>query len=167
MQTYKEKIAPGIELLANVSLDLNSSDVDWAHELSHQLFEAEDLLLNPFQTVPAERYIHCTSSFCQPNGDSYKAHNDIIVEFTREITAAALYVKLQEYIRNYEPHYTPQVSLKVLEDWLNEQKALYKTAKHYDLPGCLEDTGLTIGDFKTNYGSIDFFIEYGITYEER
>ena len=163
MQTYREKIAPGIEKLAHAALELNHSNVDWAHEISHQLFEAEDLLLNRFQTVPKERFIHITASLCDPEGSSDKAYCDVIIKFEREITAASLYILLDKYVTGYNKKYYLQVSLQQVEEWLNKQKSLYRTV-HRTESGFIEDTGLTIADHKTSYGSIDFFMEYGISF---
>ena len=161
---YLRKIAPARNKLDELSTRLNQSNSDYAHEIYYELTEVEELLINPFQTVPKEHFVHVTTTLCDENGDSDKAYCDLITEFDREITAGHLYVKLKNYVEDYREGYYLQISLQQLEDWLNQQKPLFKTVKKGE--SFIEDSGITIGDFKTDFGSIDFFLEYGINNEE-
>ena len=131
------------------------------------------MIENPFRTVPPERYIQISTSFCQPDGNSDNAHDDTIY-FNREISAALLYTILKRHMSHYEKdsHYEIQETkqkltnpIQILEEWLEQQKALYKTTGPNE--ETIEDTGLTIADYKTSFGSIDIFIEYGISYKEK
>ena len=164
LPTHENKIAPGIQLLIAAASRLNARNDDLSHDIYYDLTQAEDLLLNRFQTVPADRSIHITTSFCDPDGSAYKSDDDDI-GFEREISAANLYISLKAHVEYYDPEYKLNVNIQDLEDWLTEQTPFLKTVKHNDL-GCIEDTGLTVADFKTDYGSIDFFIEYGISFPE-
>ena len=164
VSNYRQKIKPGLKRLQQIMSELNESNNDLAHSIYYDLYEVEDLFLYPFQTVPKKRFIHVTSRMRDHKGNFHKSYYDIVAEFEREISAAKLYIALQIYVRHYKEGYYLQASLQTIEKWLNEQKALYKTVKEAD--SCLiEDTSLTIGNFKTDYGSIDFFIEYGIDFE--
>ena len=116
------------------------------------------------ETVPNNRFIKITTSCCDKNGTARNSQTDTI-DFDREIAAANLYVALESLIKSYNEKYQIRARLQELEDWLNAQKALYKTVKGSDFD-TIEDTGLTIADIKTEYGSIDFFIEFGIFYPE-
>ena len=162
---YQQKIAPARDKIYELSSRLNKSNSDYAHDIRYELLEIEELLLNPFQTVPTRHFVHVTTSLCDHDGNSDKAYCDVIVEFDREITAAYLYVALNNYVTDYREGYYLQISLQQLENWLNEQKPLFKSVKKGD-SSFIEDTGITIGDFKTDFGSIDFFLEYGLDTEE-
>ena len=163
MRNYRKKIEASLQKLNKVIEKMNQSNSDIIFDWRHDLLRAEELLLNPFQTVPAERYIQITSSFCDSNSDSTNCDDDHI-DIDREISAAMLYTILTAYVKLYDPKYRLQVSLQDLEDWLNMQKALLKTT-HKD-EEIIEGAGLTIADYKTNYGSIDFFIEFAVCYPE-
>ena len=165
MPSYREKIAPGIEQLNKVMSELNQSNSDLAHSVYYDLCEVEDMFLNRFRTVPKTHFVHITTSLCDPDGNSDNAYNDDLVEFEREISAAALYIKLQKYIACPKEGYHVQVSLQDIENWLNKQKALYQTVSKTD-SSFIEESGLTVGEFKTDFGSIDFCMEYGIDFGE-
>ena len=165
MSIYKQKVARALDWLGKLTDTLNEYESDLAHEVRHELIEIEDLLINPFQTVPKQHFIHVTTSLCDHDGNSDKAYCDVIVEFEQEISAAYLYVALSKYVRDYREGYYLQVSLQQIETWLNEQKALFRTVSKFDT-GFIEDSGITICDFKTDFGSIDCFMEYGIDVEE-
>ena len=161
---YQQKIAPALKLLKEAIKRINESNSDIAHSYVDDLTIVQEVLENPFQTIPPERYIHITTSFCDPEGSSDKAHDDRI-NFHREITPAMLYSKLDEHVKSYNPNYYLQVNLHEIEEWINTQHTLLKTANRFDYDSpIIEDEGLTIADFKTNYGSIDFFIEFGINF---
>jgi len=164
MSNYQRKIAPGLELLITAIGRVNESNSDLAHEWVDDLSAAQDALENPFQTVPPQRYIHITTSFCDKDGSSYRSDDDDI-DVNREISAAMLYSLLNAHIKAYDPSYRIQVNIPDLEDWLNTQYALLRTVNRfdYDYP-TIEDKGLTVANIKTDYGSIDFFIEFGIIY---
>ena len=166
MKNYKARLKPGLEKLSELSDKLNCSKSDLAHEIHCELLDIEDLLINPLQSVPKNRYIHMITSFCNHECDSHKAHSDIIVEFQQEVSPAALYIAIEAHIKSCEEEYNIRADMQEIEEWLNKQKALYKTAKHTDY-GFIEDTGLTVADIKTDYGSIDFFMEFAINYEDK
>ena len=164
---YRKKIFKGIDKLAHATLALGDSNVNWIDDIYHDLTIAEDLLLNPFQTVPIGRIIHITISFCDHDGDSHKSHNAEI-GFEREISAADIYIFLKECVKDYEDEIIEQaklhISIQDIEKWLNEQKPLLKTTTQNE--PFIEDTGLTVCDMKTEYGSINFFMEYAINHPE-
>ena len=164
---YRKKIFKGIDKLAHATLALGNSNVNWIDDIYHDLTIAEDLLLNPFQTVPIDRLIHITISFCDHDRNSDKSHNAEI-GFKREISAADIYIFLKECVKDYEDEIIGPAELHVniqdIEEWLNQQKPLLKTTTQ-DEP-FIEDTGLTVCDMKTEYGSIDLFMEYGINHPE-
>ena len=162
---YLRKIDPARDKLVELSNRLNESNNDLAHNVRYELLEIDDLLLHPFQTVPKVHFVHVTTSICDPEGNAGTAYCDEIIEFEREISAAFLYVALSKYIFDYREGYHIQISLQQLEDWLNLQKAHFKSVKRGDSP-FTDETGLTIGNFKTDYGSIDFFLEYGLDIED-
>ena len=164
MPTYKEKIAPSIDRIRKLSDTLNLSNNEMAHEIRWELLEIEDMMDNPFQTIPTKHFVHVTASLCDPEGNSDKSYSDVLIDFDREVSESMLYLKIEEYMGHYALEYTPQVSLGDLEDWLNQQKSHYLSVEKNDL-GFIEDTGLTVGKFKTSYGSIDFFIEYALVFE--
>ena len=162
MSVYKRKITPALknlDFLDDKVIQLNS---DLAHDVHCAIIDIEDLLVNPFQTVPAERFIHITTSFCDHDGSSDKAHDDDIY-IDREISAAALYIELDAHVKSYDPNYRLSVSIQDLEVWLMQQTALLRTVRGSDF-GCVEESGLTVANFKTDYGSIDYFIEFGISF---
>lgn len=165
MSNYRKKIAPGVEALVHAYFQLNESNSDLAHDVYCQLIQVENLLLNPFQTVPSRHFIHITTSLCDPDGNSDNAYDDVLVEFDREISAADLYIRLKNYISCPREGYYVQVSLEAVENWLNKQKALYRTVSKTD-SGFIDESGMTVGDFKTDFGSIDFCMEYGIQFDE-
>ena len=164
--SYKNKIKKGLELLNEIMNNMNESNNDTVNEYRYDLFEVENLLEYPFQTIPASRYIQITTSFCDPDGSAYKSHDDTI-SFNREISTAMLYSMLKEHVQYYDPSYTIQADLAELEEWLNTQQGLLQTVDQvgYEAP-TIEDTGLTVFDIKTEFGSIDVFIEYGISFRE-
>lgn len=150
-------------MLVGISSGLNESNNDTNHEIAYELNQVEDLLLNPYQTLPKERYIQVTTSFCDHAGNSDKAHDDTIL-FDWEISAAFLYTWLREHVKYYDDNYHLQCSIRDIEDWLIVQKSLFHTvSKESEF---LEESGLTVANFPTEYGSIDFFIEYGFSYPE-
>ena len=160
---YKQRIAPGIECMSHALLTLEEKDADQI--TIDYLWHAQRLLLNPFQTTPKERYIQITISHCNEYGDCQNSQTETI-EFNREISAAMLYSLLKEHTQYYDPIVsTMQATLQDIENWLNQQKGLmkYDCYIEHDLT-IIEDTGFTIAEFKTSYGSIDFFIEYGVRY---
>ncbi|MXV76051.1 hypothetical protein F4Z99_17475 [Candidatus Poribacteria bacterium] len=161
MSNYQRKIAPGIALLSEAISRINQSNSDIAHAWVDDLSVAQNVLENPFQTVPKEHGIHITTSFCDPEGNSDNADDDDI-SFEREISAALLHTLLSHHVKYYNPEYKLQVSLQSLENWLNTQKALLRTtSKDYEF---IEDEGITVADYKTDDGSIDVFIEYYVNY---
>ena len=161
MSNYQRKIAPGLTALQEITNRMNESNSDIVQDYRYDLMEAEELLNNPFQTIPAERFIHITTSFCDQEGNSDNADDDDI-RVDREISAAALYIALDAYVKYYNPEYKLQVSIQTLENWLNTQKALLRTtSKNYEF---IEDEGLTVADYDTDYGSLDVFIEFGVSY---
>lgn len=162
MQTYQERIAPGIKKIEDALFNLDGSD-NWVNDEIWNAREGIRMIENPFGTIPARRFVHITTSFCDPDGNSDKSHSHSI-SFDREISAALLYIELLEIVKVYNRKYFLQISIQDIEEWLNNQKALYKTTQHNE--EFIEDTGLTVSDMTTEYGSIDFFIEFGIHYEK-
>ena len=162
MSRYRKKISRGLNKLSEISNRLNESDSNESHEICYELQEVENLLINPLQTIPTERYIQITTSFCDEGGSAYKSHDDEI-SFNREISPALLYTMLNNHIKNYNNEYRINSNIQELENWLNEQQGLLFTVNKYDCH-LIEDTGLTVFDTKTEHGSIGVFIEYGINY---
>ena len=164
MSIYTQKVRPASQAISELINNLVESNSDIVHDIRYKLLDIEDLIDNPFQKVPTERFIHITTSFCDPDGSAYKSHDDDI-SFEREISAANLYIELKAHVEYYDPEYKLNLNIQDLENWLMQQTALLRTVRGNDF-GCVEDTGTTVGDFKTKYGSIDFFIEYGISFPE-
>ena len=68
--TYQRKIKPAANLLAEITNKMNDSNNDIIHDYRYELLIVEDLLENPFQTVPPTHFIHITTSFCDPDGSA-------------------------------------------------------------------------------------------------
>ena len=162
--TYKQKIFRGIEAMSHAILALeNTPAYNHSRQLINDLWYAQDLLINPYQTLPKRHFIQITSSFCDKAGNSDKAH-DHHISFEREISAALLYLHLDEHIKHYDHNWHIQCDINYLEDWLMHQKSLFTTVdKEY---GMVQEEGLTVADWPTEWGSIDFFIEYGFCFPE-
>ena len=79
---------------------------------------------------------------------------------------------LSEHVKAYDSSYKLErrnpkwdqipTTISELEDWLNNQKALLRTVDKQE--PFIQEEGLTVADYPTEYGSIDFFIEYGVSY---
>lgn len=164
MSNYHKKIRNGIKTIENALDILNQSNENWISNEIWNIRHGIRMIENPFQTLPVERYVHITVSFCDPEGSSDNA-DDLDIDFNREISAGLLYTMLAKIVKSYNEDYKLQVSLSDIEEWLNKQKPLYQTTCP-DEP-FVHETGLTVADYKTDYGSINFFIEFGINYFER